>query len=169
MPSACATARATHPPVHGFQEQPPPAECGSARDRALGRDRHPGPRSASRRPGGRDLAATGSHRQSAGILRDPARRHRRLHDRASSASSAGGADARSRPIRDELLDGKTFYTIKEAQVLIEARHRHYNAIRPYGRLGYRTPAPETIVTPGWPPGSATLRRTSSLAEKSSMP
>ena len=36
----------------------------------------------------------------------------------------------------------------------------------YGR--YRPPAPETIVTLGWPPGSATLRRTARLAEKSSM-
>lgn len=30
---------------------------------------------------------------------------------------------------------------------------------------YRPPAPETIVPPSWPSGSATLRRPSSLAEK----
>ena len=35
------------------------------------------------------------------------------------------------------------------------------AIRPHS-LGYRPPAPETIVPPSWPPGSATLRRLPSL-------
>ncbi|MCY4551085.1 MAG: IS3 family transposase, partial [Defluviicoccus sp.] len=43
-----------------------------------------------------------------------------------------------------------------------------NAVRPHSSLGYRPPAPETIVMPSWPPGSATLRRPSSLAEKPSM-
>ncbi len=71
-------------------------------------------------------------------------------------------------LRDEFLNGEIFYTLKEAQVLIESWRRHYNAIRPHSSLGYRPPAPETIVTPGWPPGSATLRRPSSLAEKPSM-
>ena len=33
---------------------------------------------------------------------------------------------------------------------------------------YRPPAPETIVAPSWPSGSATLRRPTSLAEKPSM-
>ena len=57
-------------------------------------------------------------------------------------------------LRDELLNGEIFYTLTEAQVLIEAWRRHYNAIRPHGSLGYRLPAPETIVMPSWPPGSA---------------
>ena len=55
---------------------------------------------------------------------------------------------------DELLNGEIFYTLKEAQVLIESWRCHYNAIRPHGSLGYRPPAPETIVRPSWPPGSA---------------
>ena len=71
-------------------------------------------------------------------------------------------------LRDELLNGEIFYTLKEAQVLIESWRRHYNAIRPHSSLGYRPPAPETIVMPSWPPGSAPLRRPSSLAEKPSM-
>ena len=50
-------------------------------------------------------------------------------------------------LRDELLNGEVFYTLKEAQVLIESWRRHSNAIRPHGSLGYRPPAPETIVTP----------------------
>ena len=71
-------------------------------------------------------------------------------------------------LRDELLNGEIFYTLKEAQVLIEAWRHHYNAIRPHGSLGYRPPAPETIVLPSWPPGSATLRRPPSLAEEPAM-
>ena len=71
-------------------------------------------------------------------------------------------------LRDELLNGEIFYTLKEAQVLIEAWRRHYNAVRPHGSLGYRPPAPETIIWPSWPPGSAPLRRPPSLAEKPPM-
>ena len=71
-------------------------------------------------------------------------------------------------LRDELLNGEIFYTLKEAQVLIEAWRLHYNAIRPHSSLGYRPPAPETIIMPIWPPGSVTLRRPSRLAEKPSM-
>ncbi len=44
-------------------------------------------------------------------------------------------------LRDELLNGEIFYTLKEAQVLIESWRCHYNAIRPHGSLGYRPPAP----------------------------
>jgi putative transposase len=52
-------------------------------------------------------------------------------------------------LRDKLLNGEIFYTLKEAQVLIEAWRRHYNTIRPHSSLGYRPPAPETR-TPGRP-------------------
>ncbi len=52
-------------------------------------------------------------------------------------------------LRDELLNGEIFYTLKEAQVLIEAWRQHYNTIRPHSSLGYRPPAPETR-TPGRP-------------------
>ena len=47
-------------------------------------------------------------------------------------------------LRDELLNGEIFYTLKEAQILIEAWRRHYNTVRPHSSLGYRPPAPETI-------------------------
>ena len=33
-------------------------------------------------------------------------------------------------LRDELLDGEIFYTLKEAQIVIESWRRHFNAIRP---------------------------------------
>jgi transposase InsO family protein len=46
--------------------------------------------------------------------------------------------------RDELLNGELFYTLKEAQILIEEWRQHYNTIRPHSSLEYRPPAPETI-------------------------
>jgi transposase InsO family protein len=58
-------------------------------------------------------------------------------------------------LRDELLNGETFDTVLEAQVLVENWRQHYNAVRPHSSLGYRPPAPETIQP--WPSGSASLR------------
>ena len=51
-------------------------------------------------------------------------------------------------LRDELLDGEIFYSLAEAQVLIEAWRRHYNGVRPHSSLRYRPPAPETFVPRG---------------------
>jgi len=48
-------------------------------------------------------------------------------------------------MRDELLNGEIFYTLKEAQVLIEMWRKEYNTIRPHSSLGYRPPVPETVV------------------------
>ncbi len=48
-------------------------------------------------------------------------------------------------LRDELLNGEIFYTLKEAKVLIEQWRIHYNTVRPHSALGYRPPAPVTIV------------------------
>ena len=59
--------------------------------------------------------------------------------------------------RDELLDREIFYTLKEAKVLIQLWRREYNTIRPHSSLGYRPPAPETILP--LPPGSAPLHPT----------
>ena len=56
-------------------------------------------------------------------------------------------------LRDELLNGEIFYTLKEAQVLIEAWRRHYNTVRPHSALNYRPPAPEVR---SWPASPASL-------------
>ena len=48
-------------------------------------------------------------------------------------------------LRDELLDGEIFYSLKEAQIIIESWRQHYNAVRPHASLGYRAPAPETFL------------------------
>ena len=34
-------------------------------------------------------------------------------------------------LRDELLDGEIFYTLREAQIVIESWRRHFNTIRPH--------------------------------------
>ena len=46
-------------------------------------------------------------------------------------------------LRDELLNGEIFYTLLEAQMLIERWREHYNRVRPHSALGYRPSAPET--------------------------
>jgi putative transposase len=58
-------------------------------------------------------------------------------------------------LRDELLNGEIFYTLREAQVVIESWRCHYNTIRPHASLGYRPPAPEVFVPAfAWPTRSA---------------
>ena len=47
--------------------------------------------------------------------------------------------------RDEFLNGEIFYSIREAQILIKEWRKHYHTKRPRSALGYRPPAPETIV------------------------
>ena len=47
-------------------------------------------------------------------------------------------------MRDELLNGEIFYSLREAQIIIESWRKHYNTKRPHSALGYRPPAPEAI-------------------------
>jgi putative transposase len=47
-------------------------------------------------------------------------------------------------LRDELLNGKVFFSVPEAKVLTDAWRRHYNHRRPHSALGYRPPAPVVI-------------------------
>ena len=46
----------------------------------------------------------------------------------------------------DFLDGELFYTLLEAQVVIERWRRHYNTKRPHSLRGYRPPAPDTITS-----------------------
>ncbi|WP_140421899.1 integrase core domain-containing protein, partial [Rhodomicrobium vannielii] len=66
-------------------------------------------------------------------------------------------------LRDELLNGEIFTTLREAQVLIECWRRHYNTVRPHSSLGYRPPAPETILPPALDLSYASLRPALTLA------
>jgi len=67
-------------------------------------------------------------------------------------------------MRDELLNGKIFYSLREAQIIIESWRIHYNTRRPHASLGYRPPAPEVFVPAmaAWPnkPAAVAQRPTS---------
>jgi putative transposase len=64
-------------------------------------------------------------------------------------------------LRDELLDGEVFYSLREAEIVIESWRRHDNTVRPHGSLGYKPPAPEVLLPPSARP--ATPPRTASPA------
>ncbi len=53
----------------------------------------------------------------------------------------GYIESFDRRLRDELLDGEIFHTLKEAKIVIERCRRHYNAVRPHASPGYRATAP----------------------------
>ena len=48
-------------------------------------------------------------------------------------------------MRDEFLNGEIFYSLKEAQVLVEMWRREYNQFRPHSSLGYKPPAPLAVL------------------------
>ena len=49
-------------------------------------------------------------------------------------------------LRDEVLNREIFYTLREAQVIIERWRQEYNTFRPHSSLGYRPPAPEAVMS-----------------------
>jgi len=51
--------------------------------------------------------------------------------------------------RDDLLNGEIFYSLKEAQTVIEQWRRHYNEERPHSAIGNKTPV-EFIKSIGQP-------------------
>lgn len=71
-------------------------------------------------------------------------------------------------LRDELLNGEIFYTLREAQIVIESWRRHYNAIRPHASLGYKPPAPEVFV-PAFAAWPASLPRPAPPATLAQLP
>jgi putative transposase len=47
-------------------------------------------------------------------------------------------------MRDQLLNGELFYSLKEAQIIIERGRIYSNTVRPHSSLGGQPPAPETL-------------------------
>ena len=45
-------------------------------------------------------------------------------------------------LRDELLNGEIFYTLKETKILIEGWRQKFNRLRPHSSLGYRPSGPQ---------------------------
>ena len=73
-------------------------------------------------------------------------------------------------LRDELLNGEIFLTLKEAQILTQQWRREYNHVRPHSSLGGRPPAPETIAWPDlslkeYAPPAFTRQRALALSEE----
>ena len=77
-------------------------------------------------------------------MADTTRYKSRLHH-AAGCWENGYCKSFNGKVRYELLNGENFYTLREAQVLMERWRVHYNTIRPHSALGYRPPAPEIIV------------------------
>jgi len=77
---------------------------------------------------------------------------RTLYIEPGSPWENGYCESFNSKLRDELLNGEIFYTLREAQVLIAWWRSHYNRLRPHSALGYRPPAPQAILPrPPWPP------------------
>ena len=72
---------------------------------------------------------------------------RTLYIEPGSPWENGYCEAFNGKLRDELLDREIFYTLREAQVLIEGWRQHYNRVRPHSALGYRPPAPAARACP----------------------
>jgi len=60
-------------------------------------------------------------------------------------------------LRDECLNGEIFYSLKEAQIVIERWRVEYNTCRPHSALGYRPPAP-AACSPLVPPNPSSQPR-----------
>ncbi len=67
----------------------------------------------------------------------------------------GYAESFNGKLRDEVLNRELFYSVKEAEVIVEDWRLDYNNHRPHSSLGYMTPA--AYATSCNLPGSAALR------------
>jgi transposase InsO family protein len=63
----------------------------------------------------------------------------RLHRAGQPLGENGYIESFNAHLRDELLNGEIFYTLRKAQIVIESWRRHYNTIRPHASIGYRKP------------------------------
>ncbi len=71
---------------------------------------------------------------------------RTLYIEPGSPWENGYCESLNGKFRDELLNREIFYTLREAQVLIERWRMEYNTLRPHSSLNYLPPAPEAIPT-----------------------
>ncbi|WOR15254.1 IS3 family transposase [Hyphomonas sp. FCG-A18] len=70
---------------------------------------------------------------------------RTLYIEPGSPWENGYCESFNSKLRDELLAREIFYDLREAQVLIENWRLFYNTARPHSSLGYKPPAPRTIL------------------------
>ena len=81
---------------------------------------------------------------------------RNLYIEPGSPWENGYCESFNGKLRDECLNGEIFYSLREAQVVIEQWRTHYNTKRPHSALGYRPPAPLTIAANPTPLDEASL-------------
>ena len=62
----------------------------------------------------------------------------------------GCGESFNRKLRDELLDGKVFYSLAKAKVVIESWRQQDNTSRPHLAPRYRPPAPKVELGPARP-------------------
>ena len=62
----------------------------------------------------------------------------------------GHCESSNGKLPDECLNGQIFYSLKEAQVVIEQWRVEYNTRRPHSALGYRPPVPAAYSPLGAP-------------------
>jgi transposase InsO family protein len=74
---------------------------------------------------------------------------RTLYIEPGSPWENGYVESFNGKLKDELIDREIFYSLKEAQVLVEQWRREYNTVRPHSALGYRPPAPEAARPVSW--------------------
>ncbi len=70
-----------------------------------------------------------------------------LYIEPGSPGENGYCESFNGKLRDECLNGEIFYSLREAQVVIEHWRIEYNTHRPHSALGYRPPAPQTWRLP----------------------
>ncbi len=66
-------------------------------------------------------------------------------EKAGGARRLSEARDHRAKIREQFLNGELFYSLKEAQIMVERWRSHYNTKHPHSALGYRPPAPETVA------------------------
>lgn len=75
---------------------------------------------------------------------------RTLYIEPGSPWENGYCESFNGKLRDELLNGEIFYSLKEAKAVIGQWRSHYNTARPHSSLGYCPPAPQAF-SPAAPP------------------
>ena len=61
----------------------------------------------------------------------------RLYIEPGSPWENGYCESFNGKLRDECLNGEIFYSLKEAQIVIQGWRKEYNTVRPHSALGYR--------------------------------
>jgi len=91
----------------------------------------------------------------------------RLHHPGAAPWENGYVESFNARLRDELLDGEIFYTLREAQIVIE-RLAASTSTRsgPHASLGYKPPGPPRCFVPAFAAWPAALRQPASLAHAS---